>query len=128
MNATRMMLCLGCAWSVAAARAEAPWAVPVSAWIKVRPGASVPALGAVELLAARGECEGFQVLVRPPAEAVTFSAPPLRGPRGGKLEVAVYREAFLPVRTPSNGQGEAGLWPDPLIPAGLDRPEDRAST
>src|SRR5262245_3706522 len=110
-----------------AAGAPAPWAVPVSTWVKVRPGAAVSALGAVELLAARGECEGFQVLVRPPAEAVAITAAPLRGPRG-RLEVSLFREAFVPVRTPSNAQGAPGLWPDPLVPVEVDRPADRSSS
>jgi len=117
---------------VALGASGAPWAVPVSSWMKVRPGAAVPALESVELLAARGECEGFQVLVRPPADAVGLSVAPLRGPGNGRLAVAMYREAFVPVRTPSNAQGAPGPWPDPLIPAELDRPEerpaDRAST
>ncbi|HEY8209133.1 MAG TPA: DUF4091 domain-containing protein [Myxococcaceae bacterium] len=112
---------------VAAALAADPWAAPVSAWVKVRPGAPVPALGTVELLAARGECEGFQVLVRPPAEAVEVSAAPLRGPTG-RLEVSLFREAFVPVRTPSNAQGAPGLWPDPLVPVEVDRPADRSSS
>ncbi|HVE86743.1 MAG TPA: DUF4091 domain-containing protein [Myxococcales bacterium] len=114
--------------ALAVAVSPEPWAVPISAWIKVRPGAAVPALGSVELLAARGECEGFQVLARPPAAEVTISAPPLQGPGGGRLEVVLYREGYVPVRTPSNAQGAPGLWPDPLIPAALDHPEDRAST
>lgn len=121
-----MVLGMLLAWSLAAA--GDPWAVPVSAWVKVRPGMKVPALGSVELLAARGECEGFQVLVWPPAEAVAISAAPLRGPPGEPLPVSLFREAFVLVRTPSNAQGAPGLWPDPLVPVEVDRPQDHASS
>ena len=120
-----MVLGMLMAWSLAAAGER--WAVPVSAWVKVRPGAEVPALGAVELLAGRGECEGFQVLVRPPAEAVAISAAPLQGP-GPALPVSLFREAFVLVRTPSNAQGAPGLWPDPLVPVEVDRPADHVSS
>ena len=118
-----MVLGMLLAWSLAAGGGGDRWAVPVSAWVKVRPGVRVQALSAVDLLAARGECEGFQVLAWPPAEAVEISAAPLRGP-GGALPVSLFREAFVMVRTPSNAQGAPGLWPDPLVPVEVSPPSD----
>ena len=86
-----------------------PWST------KVRPGTEIKGGDRISLSAARGECEGAQVLVRPPARKVEALEPTLEGP-GPALRVRLYREAFIHVRTPSNGQGAAGPWPDPLIP------------
>jgi hypothetical protein len=68
------------------------------------------------LVLGRGECEGLQVWVEPGAKNVTAALTPLRSGTAS-LEVTLYREAYVPVRTPSNAQGATGLWPDPLIPA-----------
>jgi hypothetical protein len=92
-----------------------PWAVLVPALIKVRPGVEVPGRTSISLLAARGECEGFQVLVRPPADGVTVTATPLRLGRSS-LKAELFREGFVRVETPSNSEGAAGPWPDPLLP------------
>jgi hypothetical protein len=50
--------------------AAGSWAVVLPWHVKVRPGASLDGGNAAALSAARGECEGFQVLVRPPATDV----------------------------------------------------------
>lgn len=103
-----------------------PWAVAVPTLVKVRPGMDVPARASIALSAAPGECEGFQVLVRPPAEEVTVTASPLRLAKS-RVPVTLFREGFIRVETPSNSEGATGLWPDPLLPlepAGRSTPEE----
>ncbi|MHB8875588.1 MAG: DUF4091 domain-containing protein [Myxococcaceae bacterium] len=87
------------------------WAGTASTLVKVRPG-SIPALApSARLSLARGECGGVQLVAKPPAAGVGAR---LEGFRG--LEARLYREDFVEVRTPSNGQGASGAWPDPLVP------------
>jgi hypothetical protein len=83
---------------------------------KLRPGDSAPNGRTIELVAARGECESAQVAVRAPAglRALSASAAPLRG--AGRIPVALYRVATLPLARPSGPDGAAGEWPDPLVP------------
>ncbi len=96
-----------------------PWAEVVSPLVKVRPaGPGVPAIAGerrAQLWAARGECEAFQVLARPPLEDVTAYLLPLRGP-GKRIPARLYREAYLDLANATNAQGATGRWPDPLIP------------
>src|SRR4051794_38719184 len=87
----------------------------VSPLIKVRAGAELRPGGHAFLAAARGECEGTQVGVRPPARATPAEPIRLEGPQA-TLPVRVYREAYVNVTTASNSEGETGKWPDPLIP------------
>jgi hypothetical protein len=90
--------------------------------VKIRPTLPLPpsakAGAPIALTAARGECEGAQVVVSAGAAGVQhleLSVSPLRaGAR--ELSALLYREAFLDVRTPSDIEGATGLWPDPLIP------------
>ncbi len=84
---------------------------------KLRPRDPVPVESAVDLVAARGECESAQIAVRPRRRlaALSAAAPPLRGP--ARLPVALYRVATLHLPRPSGPEGEAGDWPDPLVPA-----------
>jgi hypothetical protein len=79
----------------------------------------MPAGRAVDLVAARGECEAAQVAVRSARglTALSASASPLRGARGPTLTVTLYRVATLSLTLPSGPDGEAGEWPDPLVPA-----------
>jgi hypothetical protein len=86
---------------------------------KLRPGDATPRGRAVELVAARGECEAAQVAVRDPSglSALSASAAPLRGGRGAALELTLYRVATLALSLPSGPDGAAGEWPDPLVPA-----------
>ncbi len=98
------------------ARDPAPgWARVVSSLVKIRPGQIPTGSTTANLAAARGECQGFQISVPPPAEKVRASASPLSGP-GKAIELRLYREEWIDVRTPSNIEGKSGLWPDPLIP------------
>ena len=100
-----------------AAGAEAEWGV-TSALDKVRPGDRTPHARAIELVAARGECESAQIVVRAPAglAALAAEAPPLRG-AGQPILAAIHRVAYLDLPLPSGPDGAAGAWPDPLIPA-----------
>lgn len=95
------------------------WASAVPATVKVRPGAIPQGSPSIQLEAAQGECEGFQI-VAPPKLEVRLEAAALTGP-GKPIGVKRYREAFVEVGTPSNARGAKGLWPDPLIP--MDDPD-----
>jgi hypothetical protein len=100
-----------------AARAQAPVEIGVaSALEKLRPGDPPPRARAVELVAARGECESAQVAVRASRglRALSATAEPLRG--AARLPVALYRVATLRLARPSGPDGAAGEWPDPLVP------------
>ncbi len=98
-----------------AEKERAPWARAISSFVKVRPGDSPDGSATAHVSLARGECEGIQIFAEPPARRVDAKLSPLRGPKA-KLEPRLYREAFVRVVTPSNAEGEPGLWPDPLIP------------
>jgi hypothetical protein len=99
-----------------AALAAAPRLIPVPALAKVRPGQPIQALGQAKLRAARGECEGLQAYVAPPAQVVSADAQPLRGPGRAQIPVQVYREAWMNLIRATEGGGATGLWPDPLLP------------
>jgi hypothetical protein len=83
---------------------------------KLRPGDPVPRAAEVDLAAARGECESAQVAVRSagPLAALAASASPLQG--ATPIPVALYRVATLTLPRPSGPDGQAGEWPDPLVP------------
>lgn len=92
------------------------WAVAVGPLVKVRPHVLPTGTGSAQLLLARGECEGVQLVARPPAREVNATVfPPAAA--GELLAARLYREAWVEVRTPSNRQGSPGPWPDPLIPS-----------
>jgi hypothetical protein len=101
--------------------AAAPGVFAVSSLVTVRPWGTPLGRAAVELEAARGEWESFQVVVRAGRRAlsgVTVSVAPLTGPGKARIEeVRVYRVGFVSLDKPSNVEGATGLWPDPLIPA-----------
>jgi hypothetical protein len=97
----------------------APGAVRIgvaSALEKLRPGDPVPRAAAVDLVAARGECESAQIAVRAGRglAALSAEAAPLQGAE--PIGVALYRVATLRLDRPSGPDGEAGEWPDPLVP------------
>lgn len=99
------------------ASSEARWAVAVPALDKLSPGAEPNGTSAIQWTAARGECEGAQILAKAPIEDVRARSGPLRSEGAEPIALALYREAFVEVEQPSNGEGRAGRWPDPLIPA-----------
>jgi hypothetical protein len=88
-----------------------------SAMEKPRPGDPLPRGRAIELAAAAGECESAQIVVRPRValEALSAEAAPLDGPT--RVPVALYRVVALRLARASGFDGEAGEWPDPLVPA-----------
>ena len=98
------------------ALAAAPRLVPVPALAKVRPGKPIEAMGQTKLRAARGECEGLQIYVAPPAEVLSAEVAPLRGPGPAQVPVRVYREGWMDLTRATEGGGATGLWPDPLLP------------
>lgn len=106
----------GWAWAVVAAAMSATQEPQVvSPLVKVRPGEAVKGRKTARLSLARGECEAVQVVLpgrveRPAVEPLT-----LKGP-GDALKASVWREVFIDVKTPSNGQGRTGPWPDALVP------------
>lgn len=51
------------------------------------------------------ECEGFQIFIPPSASMVRANASQLSGP-GKAIEVRLYREEWIDVRTPSNIEGK----------------------
>lgn len=93
----------------------------VSPNTKVRP-TDAPALqDGAKLSAARNEFEAFQVVVRSdggPTQGVSVRlSKPLKGPSTiPDNNVTLYRVGYYDVGQPSNSEGAAGLWPDPLIP------------
>jgi hypothetical protein len=90
-----------------------------SSLVKLRPSSPVPPGRTVELVAARGECEAAQIAVRAPAGLGALSAEgaALRGARGSRVPLALYRVATLALPRGSGPDGEPGEWPDPLVPA-----------
>jgi hypothetical protein len=106
---------------LAAAAGGAARAAPVeigvaSSLVKLRPLDPVPGERAIDLFAARGECEAAQIAVRSAGgvEALAADAAPL-GPSA--IPVALYRVATIVLGLGSGPDGEAGEWPDPLVPA-----------
>jgi hypothetical protein len=90
---------------------------------KFRPDDALPAVNLAALSAARNEFEAFQVVVHggPSGRTVAgLTLSELVGPEGAVIpssQAVVYRVALYNVPSPSNGEGAAGPWPDPLIPA-----------
>jgi len=118
MPARAAALLLGLAWALSAGAAvPAAWGT-ASSMEKLRPGDPVPPGRAIALDAARGGCASAQIAVRPGARdplALDASAGPLQGPRA--IPLALYRVDQIRLALPSGLDGEAGEWPDPLVPA-----------
>jgi MYXO-CTERM domain-containing protein len=89
---------------------------------KVRPMDAPKTSVSATLKAAKNEAEAFQiVLTSPGADTKGVSvrvSKPLTGAAGSidASAITLYREAYYDVGTPSNLEGAAGLWPDPLVP------------
>ncbi len=84
---------------------------------KLRPSDPAPAAHAIELVAARGECEAAQIGVRAPAGLAALAAEAAPLGTGGLVPLSLYRVATLRLPRPSGPDGEPGEWPDPLVPA-----------
>lgn len=95
---------------------------PEESAVKIRPSDSPGSGRSIHIKAAKNEYEAFQVAVTAPAglKSVNVLVSSLTG-AGGTISsenIRLYREAYMNVVTPSHiFDGEAGLWPDPLIPA-----------
>ena len=87
---------------------------------KLRPFDPVPAETTLALEAPRGACASGQIAVRSGARFLGLSAraTPLvvPGRASGALSLALYRVGHVVLSRPSGPDGEAGEWPDPLIP------------
>jgi hypothetical protein len=91
---------------------------------KIRPYDPPPETlsNSIQIAAARNEFEPFQIIVRSDfrdIRAVDVQASDLTGGNGAILSkdnVAIYFERFVNLPQPSNIEGKAGEWPDPLIP------------
>jgi MYXO-CTERM domain-containing protein len=93
----------------------------VSPNLKVRPMDAPKTSPSASLKAAKNEFEAFQIVFGASAGDVSAVSvklsKPLAGPSSIPAEnVVFYREAYYDVGTPSNAEGAAGLWPDPLVP------------
>jgi hypothetical protein len=102
----------------AAAAPDRPREVGVATALeKLRPGDALPPGDAIELAAARGECESAQIAVRPARAmaALAATAPALAGP--SPLTPALYRVETVELTKASGPEGAPGPWPDALVPA-----------
>jgi hypothetical protein len=116
----RALILLTAACAVAPARAAGGASVEIgvaSSLEKLRPSQPTPRGKAIELVAARGECEAAQIAVRAPDGVAALSAE--ARPLGGDppIPVALHRVATVALDRASGPDGEAGEWPDPLVPA-----------
>ena len=94
------------------------------ALVKVRPMDDSPSRSsqAVDLFAGRNEFEPFQIVLRADSrnvENVDVQISDLLGPSGHSIQngnITIYLERYVKVQVASSVDGEAGEWPDPLIP------------
>ena len=92
--------------------------------LKIRPGDAAPGqpTRAAMLYAARNEFEPFQLVLRDDSAdlaAVDVQVSDLRSLEGGEISrsnATVYLESYVNLDQPSSVEGDAGQWPDPLIP------------
>jgi hypothetical protein len=91
---------------------------------KIRPYDKQPetAKNPVQLYASRNEFESFQAIFRMEGQSVQgadVEISDLINPGGGQISnsnVIIYFERYLDLPKPSSIEGDAGEWPDPLIP------------
>jgi hypothetical protein len=91
---------------------------------KILPATELPAATTARVAAARGEWEGFQVVVRSDGDIATLNATlsDLQGPATiPAADCHLYREWYLDIERASpmgveEHEREPGLYPDPLIP------------
>ncbi len=112
---------------------------PMQVWAtgsleRVRPEDPAQPSQPIEILAARGETESFQIVLTGPkgVKAARLEVSNLHGPNGatiGKENLTLYRQHYVEVREPSpsldaaNRSQGAGWYPDALIP--FDAPGGR---
>jgi len=91
---------------------------------KIRPGDDPPThpSRAVELFAGRNEFESFQIVLRTDSrnvDEVDVQVSDLLEPSGSAIrsdKITIYLERYLKFSSASSADGDAGEWPDPLIP------------
>lgn len=89
---------------------------------KVRPADKPKVAASATLRAARNEFEAFQIVLSGGTAATTVNGVTLSKPLSGTsgsipaADVVVYVERYYDVAVPSNDEGAAGAWPDPLVP------------
>ncbi len=95
----------------------------VSPDVKVRPADTPATTPSATLRAAKNEFEPFQIVFTSsggPTSGVSVTlSKSLTGPGGATIpdkNVVLYAERYYQVGTPSNSEGAAGRWPDPLVP------------
>ena len=91
--------------------------------VKFRPDTAVPAAQTAEIEAARNEFEPFQVAMRGGSGSATLESAVLSNLTNNTGTVTmstektvIYREALYYAETASNLEGDAGYWPDALVP------------
>ncbi len=91
--------------------------------LKVRPGDAPATSTSVTLRAAKNEFESFQIVLTTTGGAMSGVSvelsKSLTGAGGATIpddHVVLYAERYYNVGTPSNSEGGAGRWPDPLVP------------
>src|SRR5215831_3009647 len=110
-------------FAVAAGATTLDWWV-ASSLEKVRPMDTPPSppVHRADVYAARNEFEPFQIVLRARGSAVSnvnLESSDLRSRSGdviGKANITIYAEQFINVRRPSLASGDAGEWPDALVP------------
>lgn len=95
----------------------------VSPDVKVRPADTPTTASSATLRAAKNEFAPFQIVFTSPGGATSGVSvklsKSLTGPGGATIpdkNVVLYAERYYQVGTPSNSEGAAGRWPDPLVP------------
>jgi hypothetical protein len=88
----------------------------VSPMVKVAEAGPIPdpPSGIADLNTPRGGTALLQLVVRGGSSGVRGLRAQVHAP--SPLVVDLYREAYVTLTTPSNSEGAAGAWPDPLIP------------
>lgn len=92
-----------------------------SASVKIRPDDSTGTSRDIHIKAAKNEYESFQIVLSDTEDMTvnSISVSPLTGSSGNidANNIKVYRECYIDIQTVSDTEGEAGLWPDALVPA-----------
>lgn len=88
---------------------------------KIRPDRPLPEGGReLRLRAARGECEAAQIALVAPREAIHGIDASWDAEWPGGVKARLFRVGVVTLDRPSGPEGQAGRWPDPLIPAHAD--------
>lgn len=117
----RLLLTLGVLSLASSAAADVTVGVAPSSQ-KVRPADKPMTTPGATLLAAKNEFEAFQIVLAGGAaqtDMVTAKVSKALSGAGGPIpdaNVTLYAEQYYDVAVPSNDEGAAGKWPDPLVP------------